>query len=261
MSVAMKSREGSAPDLGRAARGPERPRTEEFAAGGDVGDSTPDDARPRRIPNPMQTAGIDMVRDRRVTLTSPIPAALAESMVRERLPTPRRRDPAAPEPDSEPVEQTRRVGDSDPVRAGSGPSLRLEVGVAPWRQRAALRIDEARAAMDAGDLTGAVTAVEAALLEGEEAPPPGIVEVIEPARPLLTRVLSTYVGPFNGVPILAPRADEISRQRLGDRERALLRRIDGTHTLEELFDGSGLGSTDALRVVARLIRSGAIRIV
>jgi hypothetical protein len=256
----MKSREGSAPDLGRAIRGVERPRTEEFdASGGDDDNRPTEEARPRTIRNPMETAQIDMPRDRRVTLTSPIPAALAGSMVRERLPTPRRRDPAAPE--AEPVEQTRRVGDSDPVRAGSGPSLRAEVGVAPWRHRAAQRIDEARAAMDAGDLTGAVTAAEAALVEGDQAPAPGIVEVIEPARPLLTRVLSTYVGPSNGLPILAPRADEIARQRLGDRERALLRRIDGTHTLEELFDGSGLGSMDALRVVARLIRSGAIRIV
>ena len=106
-----------------------------------------------------------------------------------------------------------------------------------------------------------MTAAEAALREADEAPAPGIVEVIEPARPLLTRVLATYVGPSSGLPILAPRADEIARQRLGDRERALLRRIDGNRTLEELFDGSGLGSTDALRLVARLIRSGAVRIV
>jgi len=74
-------------------------------------------------------------------------------------------------------------------------------------------------------------------------------------------VLTTYIGPTNGVPILAPRADEIARQRLGDRERAVLRRIDGSRTLEELFDGSGVGSLDALRLVARLIRSGAVRIV
>ena len=40
------------------------------------------------------------------------------------------------------------------------------------------------------------------------------------------------------------------------RERALLARIDGIRTLEELFDGSGLGSTDALRIAARLIRIG-----
>ena len=50
-------------------------------------------------------------------------------------------------------------------------------------------------------------------------------------------------------------------QQLGDRERAVLQRIDGSRTLEGLFDGSGLGSMDALRIVARLIRSGAIRVV
>ena len=85
--------------------------------------------------------------------------------------------------------------------------------------------------------------------------------MIEPARPLLNRVFTTYVGPLSGLPILAPRADEIARQRLGERERAVLRRIDGNRTLEGLFDGSGLGSMDALRIVARLIRSGAVRVV
>ena len=249
-------REGSAPDLGRATRGGERPRTEEFDAAGEKLD---DDARPRTIQQPLQTAQSDVARDRRVTLTSPIPAIMAESMVRERQVTPLRRDPAAPR--LEPVEQTRRVGDSDPVRAGSGPALKSDVGVAPWRQRAALRIDEARAALDSGDLVAAAIAAESALREADEAPPPGLVEVIEPARPLLTRVFTTYIGPTNGVPILAPRADEIARQRLGERERAVLRRIDGSRTLEQLFDGSGLGSMDALRIVARLIRSGAIRVV
>jgi hypothetical protein len=246
-------REGSAPDLFRAGRN-ERPRTEEFDASDADGD-----ARPRAIPEPMQTAEINLARDRRVTLTSPIPAAMAESMARERLKTPRR-DPAAPEPD-EGVEQTRRVGDSDPIRAGSGPTLTSDVGVAPWRQRAAQRIDEARAALDAGDLGAALTAAEAALRLADQAPAPGIVEVIEPARPLLTRVFTTYVGPSSGVPILAPRAEEIARQRLGETERAVLRRINGIRTLEELFDGSGISSLDALRVVARLIRSGAVRVV
>jgi hypothetical protein len=256
-------REGSAPDMVRAAgrgdrpRAGDRPRTEEFeAADGDA-----DDARPRPIRQAMQTAEIDMARDRRPTLTSPIPAILAEGMVRERLLTPRR-DPAAPEPER--VEQTRRVGDSDPVRQGSGPSRpadAADVGVAPWRQRAAQCIDDARAAFDVGDMAAAVTAAEAAMREADEAPAPGIIEVIEPARPLLTRVFAAYVGPFSGMPVLAPRAEEIARQRLGEREQALLRRVDGHRTLEELFDGSGLGSTDALRLVTRLIRAGAVRIV
>jgi hypothetical protein len=217
-----------------------------------------DDARPRPIGQAMQTAEIDVARDRRVTLTSPIPAIMAEGMARERLLTPRR-DPAAPEPER--VEQTRRVGDSDPVHAGSGPTLRSDVGVAPWRQRAAQCIDDARAAFDIGDIAAAVTAAEAAMREADEAPAPGIIEVIEPARPLLTRVFNVYVGPTSGLPVLAPRAEAIARQRLGEREQALLRRVDGHRTLEELFDGSGLGPTDALRLITRLIRAGAVRIV
>jgi len=251
-------REGSAPDLGQVARG-ERPRTEEFDAADDD-DRDRDDARPRPIRDAMQTAQVDVARDRRPTLTSPIPAVMADSMVRERIIT-LQRDPAAPEP--RPVERTRRVGDSGPAHADSGPTLvwGSDEGVAAWRQRAAQRIDDARAAFDAGDLGAAVAAAEEALLEADNAPPPGIVEVIEPARPLLTRVFATYVGPTTGLPILAPRSEEIARLRLGDLERALLRRVDGTRTLEELFDGSGLGSTDSLRVVARLIRSGAVRIV
>jgi hypothetical protein len=85
--------------------------------------------------------------------------------------------------------------------------------------------------------------------------------VIEPARPLLTRVFAAYVGSLAERPVLAPRASEIARERLGERERGLISRIDGLRSLEELFDGSGLGSTDALRITARLIRTGAIRVV
>ncbi len=78
---------------------------------------------------------------------------------------------------------------------------------------------------------------------------------------MLTRVFAAYVGALSEVPVLAPRAAEIARDRLGERERALIGRIDGLRTLEELFDGSGLGSTDALRIAAQLIRTGAIRVI
>ena len=144
--------------------------------------------------------------------------------------------------------------------SGSGKTGELDA-IARRRQRAATLIDRARAALDDGDLTTAVDAAEGAMREADEAPPPGIVEVIEPARPLLTRVFAAYVGALSEVPVLAPRAAEIARDRLGDRERALITRIDGLRTLEELFDGSGLGSTDALRIAAQLIRTGAIRVI
>jgi hypothetical protein len=207
---------------------------------------------------PLKTAEIDLARDRRITLTSMVPAQIAAQM-RPAKPQegsgPPPRDPAAPEPE-------RRTSESDRQRMGSGANRVSEPdGIARRRQRAAGLIDRARAALDDGNLTSAVDAAEGALREADEAPPPGIVEVIEPARPLLTRVFAAYVGSLTEVAVLAPRASEIARERLGERERALIGRIDGLRTLEELFDGSGLGSTDALRITARLIRTGAIRVI
>jgi hypothetical protein len=210
----------------------------------------------RSIRQPLDTAEIDAVRDRRATISSPIPAILAETDVRAK---PAPRDPAAPLPER--PERTRRVGESDRQHVREPSSPVLDESVAACRQRAALRIDEARAALDAGEITHAVVAAEAALVESDEAPSPGIVEVIEPARPLLGRVFEAYIGPPGGIPVLAPRAHEIARARLNDAERAVLGRIDGVKTLEQLFDGSGLGSTDAMRLAARLIHSGAVRIV
>jgi len=272
-----------------------RPRTEELGPDDEpqpaedidlaTFDSDDTGGKPRAIGDSLDTAQVDLSRDRRITLMSPIPARIAEDMLSGkhgeggdltpvhgtmsatvRAP----RDPAAPDRNARPPEaednaeqHTRRLGQSDkqPLGSGSGRVTSAEAGIAPWRQRAAALIDLARAALDEGDLTAAVNAAEGAMREADEAPPPGIVEVIEPARPLLARVFAAYVGPLGGVPVLAPRAAEIARVRLGERERALIARIDGARTLEELFDGSGVGSTDALRIAARLIRAGAVRII
>jgi len=283
------------PELGRGKRAP-RPVTKELGIDDeahpgedielDAFDTDDTGGRPSPIGAAMETAEVDISRDRRVTLISLIPAQLAEAMLSgatvvrggaARTPGPgggmrAARDPAAPPAQEgyprrrmgdDDEHHTRRVGDSDrqSFGAGSKPTASAEAGIAPCRQRAAALIDEARRALDEGDLTAAVTAAEGALHESDEAPPPGIVEVIEPARPLLARVFAAYVGPLGGVPVLAPRAEEIARARLGERERAIIGRIDGSRTLEELFDGSGVGSTDVLRIAARLIRAGAVRVI
>jgi hypothetical protein len=118
-----------------------------------------------------------------------------------------------------------------------------DAGVAPWRQRAAQRIDDARAAFDAGDLGTAVAAAEEALREADEAPPPGIVEVIEPARPLLTRVFDVR-RPDSGMPMLAPRPTDRPPAAGGEPGR----RCGGwtASAPGKACDGSGLGSTDTL---------------
>jgi hypothetical protein len=273
----MKPRGGAVPEPGggtRAARTVTRElaSAEDTPPGEDVELDPFDedtDGRPEPLIGPMETAEIDFTRDRRVTIASPIPAQLAEAMLARggvgrdpAAPTLSRGSPAQRWGDAD-EHHTRRVGDSDrqPLGSASRPNAAEEAGVAVFRQRAAALIDGARRALDEGDLTAAVTAAEGALQESDGAPPPGIVEVIEPARPLLARVFGAYVGSLGGVPVLAPRAEEIARSRLGDLERRLVARIDGQRTLEALFDGSGLGSTDALRIAARLLRAGAIRVI
>jgi hypothetical protein len=211
----------------------------------------------------MKTAEINVDRDRRATLTSPISALIAESMT-EISEVNQGRDPAAPHPEGD--ELTRKVGDSDrqPSTRDHSSGYTVEVSTdanAPRRVRAARLIDQARALMESGALAGAVVAAEQALDEAERAVPPGIAEVIEPARPLLAKVFSTYVGPLTEVPVLAKRLENISPLALDDRRRAVIAQIDGVRTLDQVLDGARIHASDALRIAASLIRAGIIRVV
>jgi len=212
----------------------------------------------------MRTAEINVERDRRDTLTSPISALIAESMseVSEVIPA---RDPAAPRPEGG-RELTRRVGDSDrqPTPRDRSRGYSVEVSDdpnAPHRIRAARLIDQARALMESGALAGAVVAAEQALDESERAVAPGIAEVIEPARPLLAQVFATFVGPLDEVPVMAKRLQDISPMALDDRRRAVLALVDGVRTLDQILDGARIHASDALRIAASLLRAGIIRVV
>jgi hypothetical protein len=174
------------------------------------------------------------------------------------------RDPAAPRPEGH--ELTRRVGDSDrqPTPREGSRGYRVEVGSDPnarARQRAAHLIDQARALLASGALAGAVVAAEQALDEAERAAPPGIAEVIEPARALLAQVFSTYVGPLDEVPVMAKRMQDISPMALDDRRRAVLAQVDGTRSLAQILDAARLHAGDGLRIAASLLRAGIIRVV
>jgi hypothetical protein len=238
------------------------------------------DLSARRVINSLKTAEINVARDRRTTLTSPIPALLAESMMREPAKPAAgggaapggvaadrggavARDPAAPEPEK--GEQTRRLGDSDQHLDGdasAGYTVELvDDGNAERRKRAASLIDRARACYETGDLPGAAQAAESALDEADQAAPPGIVEVIEPARPLLARVFAAFVGPLGEVPVLGRRFEEIAAMALDERRRAVVARVDGVRTLDQVLDGAHIPAADALRVAASLLQAGIIRVV
>jgi hypothetical protein len=212
----------------------------------------------------LKTAEIDLDRDRRNTLTSPISALIAESMT-DVSENNAGRDPAAPRPEDGDF-LTRRVGDSDrqPTPRDRSQGYRVEVGNDPNAQRrirAARLIDQSRALMESGALAGAVVAAEQALDEAERAVAPGIAEVIEPARALFAQVFSTYVGSLSEVPVMAKRMQDISPLALDDRRRAVIGLVDGRRALSEILDAARLPAHDRLRIAASLLRAGIIRVV
>jgi len=220
-------------------------------------DESDGDGRPHYVSDTFESDEIEIGRDRHATVASPVPAVLAESLRPSSRTAALARDPAAPVSNDSP-EPTRKVGNGhwQELRQESPPAG--NDGLAAHRRRASACIDQVRNALE---FARAAVAAEAAMREADQAPPPGIVEVIEPARPLIIRAFATYVGPLGAVAVLASRAPAIARTRLGNAQRAVLARIDGVRSLEEVFDGSGLGLMDTLRTAAALVQTGTIRIV
>ncbi len=128
------------------------------------------------------------------------------------------------------------------------------------RKRAAELVQVAKTEMESGNLAGAVEVAELICAEGERAPPPGIDEVIEPARPLLERIFQAQVGSGDGVPAVVLEPAEIASLALDHRTGFLLSRIDGVITIEELLEVSGMGVLDSLRILSSLLRERLIEI-
>jgi hypothetical protein len=209
-------------------------------------------------------------RVRTPTLESPIPQLLAQITVPgssdwEEHEAPAERDEGAPEV---PVfgEETRRLGSEphqsdDIIRVPTPLDLPNEDHATEMRVLAGELVDRCRTMLEHGRIESAVAAAESALREGERAPPPGIAEVIEPARPLFERAFEAYVGTMDQIPILAISEGVLATQGLDHRAGFLLSRIDGLMTIEHLLDIAGMPRFEALRILAWLLRSKTIRFV
>jgi len=207
-------------------------------------------------------------RVRNPTLESPIPQLLAQITVPGsdwEHEAPVERDEGAPEA---PVfgEETRRLG-SEPhqsdaaIRVPTPLELPSEDHATEMRVLASELVDRCRTMLEHGRPEAAVAAAESALREGERAPPPGIAEVIEPARPLFERAFEAYVGSIDQIPILAISEGVLASQGLDHRAGFLLSRIDGLMTIEHLLDIAGMPRFEALRILASLLRNKTIRFV
>jgi tetratricopeptide (TPR) repeat protein len=224
------------------------------------------DAEPEEVPFPMHEIGDDDPTGahavRRMTVESQIPELLATMTDPEWTP-PASREDGAPESllfD----EETRRVG-SEPHKAAGGrvaspadsPGDDL---VTETRMRAAELVDLCRNYLERGNFEAAAAAAEAALSEGEHAPSPGVPEVIEPALALFERAFEGYVGPPQGVPVLAMSPAALAGQELDHRAGFLLSRIDGAMSVDALLDIASMSRFEALRIFASLMRVKAIRL-
>lgn len=208
---------------------------------------------------------------RHPTLESPIPQLLAQITSPEweqpandePLPI-LERDEGAPEA---PVfgDETRRLG-SEPHSTDSGRvpqtiDLPSEDQATEMRVLAGELVDRCRTMLEKGKLEAAVAAAESALREGERAPPPGIAEVIEPARTIFERAFDAYVGSLEQVPIMAISEGALASQGFDHRAGFMLSRIDGLMTIEALLDIAGMPRFEAMRILALLLRSKTIRIL
>jgi hypothetical protein len=207
------------------------------------------------------TAYSDKGKLRNPTVESPIPGILAQTTAPEWAePMDEEAAPIAPMH----KEDTRKLG-SEPhaVSTGRVPQTSqtpAEDQATTSRIRAAEFVDRCRSAFGRGNLEQAVAAAEAALREEDNAPPPGIAEVIEPARNLFERVFEQFIGPTQAIPMPAMSPEALSDQDLDHRAGFILSRIDGVMTIEEMMDVAGMPRFEALRVLASLLRVKAIRL-
>jgi hypothetical protein len=215
-------------------------------------------------------------RARRNTLVSPIPSLLAMSMRpaapgTEAKPVPAVAPPAAGAPGA--VQKT--VADTAPhaipaQRESVGYSI--EIGAQPVDPHSARTTEQplpklgtvgtlvhkARFCLDAGDIGEAVLAASAAVFANERSPEPAVGDLADTAGGPLARIFTA--GPASKVPVMTRSDAELDTTELDELHWALLRRMNGHLTLDEVFRATKIPAIDALKIAASLLRDGVIRV-
>lgn len=108
-----------------------------------------------------------------------------------------------------------------------------------------------------GDFTGALRAAE--LLLGTQPDHAEARRYAESSRDRLVQIYSARLGSMERVPLVAVPDTEVRWLGLDHRAGFLLSRVDGSHTLEEIIDVSGMPRLEALKMLTELLDAGAIR--
>jgi len=184
------------------------------------------------------------------------------------------RDPAAPA--AAHADVTRKVVDAD---AGAIPSERHSAAYSiemvaqvtgdvhtaqtaeqqiPSTSPVATLVKKACFCLDAGDVAEAVLAASAALEASDERVDSEVGDLTDTASGPLARIFTA--GPISKVPVTNRSDAELDTLALDELHWALLRRLDGQLTFDQVFRATKIPAIDALKIAAALLRDGVIRV-
>ena len=125
------------------------------------------------------------------------------------------------------------------------------------RRRIHALLDHAARWANAGDLDRAVTAVDLALAED---PNSALAQkLVHRNRETILSVFQAFLGDLDRMPELARPLHELGSAPISPRAAFLLSRIDGTLSLDEILDVSGMPRLEAYRHLSQLFLRGILR--
>jgi hypothetical protein len=125
------------------------------------------------------------------------------------------------------------------------------------RRRITALIDAAMAWNERGEFDKAVAAVDLAL--GEDPNSALAQKLIHRNRDQIMAVFSAFLGDLQRTPVLARPLHELGAAPISPRAAFLLSRIDGTLSLDEILDVSGMPRVEAYRYLCQLFLRGILR--
>ena len=133
-----------------------------------------------------------------------------------------------------------------------------DAGVTAELSPAAAEVERARATFESGAIDDAVGHAERVFeiaVWGRDA---RVHEVLRAALPLLGRIFEARVGPLTGRIAVTPAGRDPVRLNLSPKAAALLGCVDGENDAASVVEASGIPRRDAVRMLAGLLRRGAL---
>jgi hypothetical protein len=124
------------------------------------------------------------------------------------------------------------------------------------RRRITVLLDRATEWTRAGDFERSVAAVDLALSEDPNSPL--AQKLIHRHRDAIMNVFQNYLGDLQRTPSLARPLHELGNAPISPRAAFLLSRVDGTLSIDEVLDVSGMPRLEAYRYLCQLFMRGIL---